>query len=145
MHFQYYPFIPQDELVGYKGYLTDSVTLKTTTPPISLSQNFLDFGRILPECSCQTLTTSFTNHMDNEVQVEWEIGKLFSAYPKKLTIPGKKSALYEIKFSPEVASNLSAMILYGQIYWSDKRLDRNSGEEASINVPLPVNLRLIGN
>ncbi|KAJ3643581.1 hypothetical protein Zmor_026282 [Zophobas morio] len=138
--FRYYPF-PHEETVGFKGYFSDSVTMKHVPPPISLTVNYLDFGRILPDSSCQTLTTSFTNHMDNEVAVEWEEINLFRLYPEKLEIPPKKSALYECRFQPDDTCRLSGAILNGHVTWS---LFFDSDFPESINVPIPITLRVIG-
>ncbi|RZC40399.1 insulin-like growth factor-binding protein complex acid labile subunit, partial [Asbolus verrucosus] len=134
--FRYYPF-PWDETVGFKGYLSDSVSSKLVLPPVSLSINNLDFGRIMPQSSCQTLTTSFTNHMENEVEIEWETVPLFRIYPEKLTIPSQKSALFECSFNPDVISRLSSAIINGHISWI-----LTETVCKIMNIPIPINLRV---
>ncbi|XP_068898810.1 cilia- and flagella-associated protein 65-like [Tenebrio molitor] len=137
--FRYYSF-PYEETVGFQGYSSDSVTLKHVLPPVSLSVNYLDFGQIMPEGSCQTMTTSFTNHMRNEVEVEWENAALFRIYPEKLGIPPKQSALYKIRFKPDSTCRLLSAILNGHVSWT---LSDNEFP-TSLNVPIPITLRLIG-
>jgi hypothetical protein len=137
--FRYYPF-PYEETVGFQGYLSDSVTLKHVPPPVSLSVNYLDFWQIMPEGSCQTMTTSFTNHMRNEIEVEWENATLFRIYPEKLGIPPKQSALYKIRFKPDSTCRLLSAILNGHVSWT---LSDNEFP-TSLNVPTPITLRLIG-
>ncbi|XP_044262850.1 uncharacterized protein LOC123010203 isoform X2 [Tribolium madens] len=132
--------LPYEETVSFAGYLSDSVTLKYVPPPVSFTVNYLDFGRMLPESSCQTLTTSFTNHMETQVEVEWEKTELFRIYPEKLEIPGKMSALYECRFHPSVKCRLSSAIINGFVTWTPTEEDN----PLTINVPIPVSLRFIG-
>ena len=79
--------------------------------------------------------------MDNEVAVEWEEINLFRLYPEKLEIPPKKSALYECRFQPDDTCRLSGAILNGHVTWS---LFFDSDFPESINVPIPITLRVIG-
>ncbi|XP_008198203.3 uncharacterized protein LOC103314308 isoform X1 [Tribolium castaneum] len=132
--------LPYEETVSFAGYLSDSVTLKYVPPPVSFTVNYLDFGRMLPESSCQTLTTSFTNHMDKPVEVEWEQSELFRIYPEKLEIPAKMSALYECRFRPSAKCRLSSAIINGLVTWIPTEEDN----PFTINVPIPVSLRFIG-
>lgn len=75
---------PLEETIGFSGYLSDSLKIRRYIPPVSLSENILDFGRVLPEeaynrmCTvnnCLTLVTSLTNHTDNKIEIIWEKGK----------------------------------------------------------------------
>lgn len=74
---------PHFETNGFSGYLSDSLKIRTYIPPVSLSENTLDFGRVLPadayyrKCTvsnCLTLVTSLTNHTDNEIEIIWDKG-----------------------------------------------------------------------
>lgn len=74
---------PYEETNGYFGYLSDSVKVRTYLPPVSLSENTMDFGRVLPVeaynrmctvSNCLTMVTSLTNHIDAEIEIIWEKG-----------------------------------------------------------------------
>lgn len=75
---------PLEESVGFSGYLSDSLKMRTYIPPVSLSEHILNFGRLLPVeaynrmCTannCLTLVTCLTNHTDNQIEVVWQKGK----------------------------------------------------------------------
>lgn len=71
------------ESAGFEGYLSDSLTIRKELPPVSFSENYIDFGRVLPNdynekcksANCLTLVTCLTNHLETEVFVSWERGK----------------------------------------------------------------------
>lgn len=82
LRFMHYPQ-PYEETIGSLSYLSDSLKVRTSIPPVSLSENTLDFGRVLPVeaynriCTvnnCLTLVTSLTNHTDNQIEIIWEKG-----------------------------------------------------------------------
>lgn len=137
----YYPF-PHKETVSFAGFLSDSVTQKLVPPPISFTVNYLDFGQMKIGNTCQTLTTSFTNHMENKVEVEWEESQLFHIYPEKLEIPAKQAALYECRFQPDTECRLSWALIHGCVSWT--RNEETNSDPFSINIPIPINLRFIG-
>lgn len=83
LHFQELA-LPIEEKTGFGGYLRDSATVKKQIPPVSLSENYLDFGKVIPDegydsiCharNCLTLVTCLTNHLDKEIEVTWETGE----------------------------------------------------------------------
>lgn len=74
---------PREETSGFSGYLGDCLKMRTYIPPVSLSENILDFGRVLPAdaynrmctvSNCLTMVTSLTNHSDTEIEIIWEKG-----------------------------------------------------------------------
>lgn len=61
----------------YSGYLYDVMTTLSWTPPVSLSHVYLDFQGIrmgtvgTGDSTTKSLVTSLTNHMSEEIEVEW--------------------------------------------------------------------------
>lgn len=81
LRFTRYP-LPFEDTTGHSGYLNDSLRMRTNVPPVSLSENILDFGgfsvgaynKMCSVSNCLTLVTSLTNHTDNQIEVKWEKG-----------------------------------------------------------------------
>lgn len=78
--------IPDDEMIfkyynfdismksDYGCYLYDAMTIMKNPPPISFSKNYLNFEGVTVDCAdenSKTLVTSLTNHMSEEIEVEW--------------------------------------------------------------------------
>lgn len=72
---------PKPPIGGFEGYMSDAVlkVLDRRYPPISLSENFIDFGRAdfgdKNKCSCLTGSISLANHSDLDIIVKWDEGE----------------------------------------------------------------------
>ncbi|GJQ87781.1 putative coiled-coil domain-containing protein 108 [Trypoxylus dichotomus] len=133
---------------GYGGYFYDMLTSMVRPPPTSFSDIYLNFEGVHSENNgserSKTLVTSLTNHMSDEVVVEWyhaDTG-VFTIMPKSIKIPANDSQLFECKFSPPDADQFYEDILSAGVYWVDPR----RGEEIDLyaTVPIPIRLRLLG-
>lgn len=78
---------------GFEGYLQDVVTVIKDIPPVSLSENNIDFGRVIPgdnysklckATNCLTMVTCLTNHMNQEIEVVWQKGAIHSQNQQKI-------------------------------------------------------------
>lgn len=83
---QFSPLIfpkPRPLVGGFEGYMSDAVRImKGVYPPISISDNYLDFGygefdedkifQSLPKSLC------LTNHSDIDLTVKWDKGECFT-------------------------------------------------------------------
>lgn len=137
---RYFNFLHEDT-VDYQAFLSDCVTIKSVTPPFSLSNTYIDFGRYQNTESCQTFVTSLTNHLDSSIKVMWENDPTFKIFPEKVIISSKQSALYECKFQPKDESKLYSSILEAHILWD---FAGSNLEQDSFTVPLTATLRFIG-
>lgn len=70
---------------GFEGYLQDVVTVRKDIPPVSLSENNIDFGGVIPgdkynklckAANCSTMVTCLTNHLNQEIEIVWQKGAI---------------------------------------------------------------------
>ncbi|XP_076251481.1 uncharacterized protein LOC143190797 [Rhynchophorus ferrugineus] len=110
---------PINQTFGYGAYLNDHLTKRKDTPPFSLSSNFIDFGQL--EEGVSITTTSFTNHLKEDILVEWYQGQdIFQIIPKQVKVSGGSCVQFECHFRPKQRNQLYAETLMAQVRWKDE-------------------------
>lgn len=61
-----------NESRGYSGYLNDTVKILEQMPPSSFNTIHVDFGSMQPKCETFSKVISFTNHLEDEIEIIWE-------------------------------------------------------------------------
>ncbi|CAG9819027.1 unnamed protein product [Phaedon cochleariae] len=138
---------PFEETIGYGAYLRDTVNVRKTVPPVSLTKCNIDFERLFLEknkANIATQATSLTNHMKKDIEVNWiEDDQVFRVFPKRVRIPPKDSALFEFCFVPTDNYGIYSKTLLAQIYWSPEFKSLQPAEESS-SIPLSLGVNLQG-
>ncbi|XP_011701694.1 PREDICTED: uncharacterized protein LOC105458232 isoform X2 [Wasmannia auropunctata] len=132
---------------GFEGYTSDTVIAAQDLPAISSSKNCIDFGQADVEVENATRkipeTLCLTNHSQSDVLIKWDhdVKEIFVITPTIARIPASQTALFEVTFSPDRASNFFARDLVGDVFV--ERQENHSGEEA-LTFPAITSVRLIG-
>ncbi|KRT85782.1 hypothetical protein AMK59_1632, partial [Oryctes borbonicus] len=116
-------------------------------PPTSFSDVYLNFESVQLDGNAErskTLVTSLTNHMMEDVIVEWchDDTGVFSITPKSVKITANDSQLFECKFTPPDNDQFYQEILSAGVYWVDTR--KSDETDLYATVPIPIRLRLLG-
>ncbi|KAG5861111.1 hypothetical protein JTB14_026650, partial [Gonioctena quinquepunctata] len=138
--------------VDPKHMIIKPLQLQNTESFISLSRDFIDFGRVLNTYSSQgdrkkvssRQTATLTNNTMNDVEVYWpEDNKVFCVNPKRTKIHPHQPTVFEFYFSPPDNYCTYTRRLTAQIYCisGEKDIDNN---DYIWNTPLSVTITLQG-
>nr|XP_023030497.1 cilia- and flagella-associated protein 65-like [Leptinotarsa decemlineata] len=145
--FQPYP-LPTNDILGNTECSKIDLSV---LPPISLSRNFIDFGRVINLESNQwnggvrsaykRQAISVTNNMKHDIEVFWvEDDEIFCANPKRAQISPNHSFFFEFYFTPPDNNCIYSRSLTAQVYWVSEMK-----KIGTWNVPFTASIILQGN
>ncbi|XP_045473305.1 cilia- and flagella-associated protein 65 [Harmonia axyridis] len=141
----------------YDAYFNDFGSADEKLLPYKFNQNYIDFGRVLPQHYARNRSDNIAvaiikNNMVHDILIKWynDPDKIFSVNPNVLDVKPDETGYFEVTFNPDFRDHLYFRKMSAQIHWRNTprpntpiALNCDESQEDE-HVPLEANIIMIG-